>query len=101
MVNQLQDSTFLFEINSEDLGTSKLVSVLRLLSSLFELKENDTVVMSTIIKKLQGMSRNRNFLISEVGKTVRLFLLSQATYAESDGIFSALKRVKTYLRSTM
>ena len=47
------------------------------------------------------MSRNKSFLISEVGKTVRLLLLSQATYGESDGIFSALKRVKTYLRSTM
>ena len=39
--------------------------------------------------------------ISEVEKTVRLLLLSQAVNAESDGIFSALKRVKTYLRSTM
>ena len=57
--------------------------------------------MSTIIKKLQDISRNRSFLISEVGKTVRLLLLSQATNAESDGIFSALKRIKTYLRSTM
>ena len=43
---------------------------------------NDTIVMSIIIKKLQNMSRNKSFLISE-------------------GIFSALKCVKTYLRSTM
>ena len=57
--------------------------------------------MSTIIKKLQDMSRNRSFLISEVGKILVLLLLSQATDAESDGIFSALKLEKTYLRSTM
>ena len=56
--------------------------------------------MSTIVKKVE-MSRNRSLLISEVGKIVRLVLLSQATNAESDGIFSALKRIKTYLRSTM
>ena len=57
--------------------------------------------MSTIIKKLQDMSQNRSFLTSEVGKIVRLFLPSQTANAESDGIFSALKRVKTYFRSIM
>ena len=57
--------------------------------------------MSNIIKKLQDMSRNRILFISEVEKIVRLFLLSQAINAESDDIFSVLKRVKTYLRSTM
>ena len=57
--------------------------------------------MSTIIKKSQDMSRNRSLFISEAGKIVRLLLLSQATNTESDSIFSALKRIKTYLRSTM
>ena len=57
--------------------------------------------MSNIIKKLQDMSRNRILFISEVEKIVRLFLLSQAINAESDDIFFVLKRVKTYLRSTM
>ena len=56
--------------------------------------------MSTIIKKLQDMSRNRSLFISDVGKVVRLLLFSQARNAESGGVFSALKRVKTYLRST-
>ena len=40
------------------------------------------------------MSRNRSLLISEVGEIVRLLLLSQATNAETDGIFFALKHVK-------
>ena len=57
--------------------------------------------MRTNIKKLQDMSRNRSLLISEVGKIARLLLLSQATNAETDGIFSTSKRVKTHLRSTM
>ena len=36
----MQDSTFLFEINSKNIGISKLVLESKLLSSLFELKEN-------------------------------------------------------------
>ena len=98
VANQLLDST---EINSKDIRINKLVSQLKLLQSLFELKDNDTVEMSTIIKKLQNMSRNRSLFIIEAGKIVRLLLLSQAANAESDGIFSALKRVKTYHRSSM
>ena len=47
------------------------------------------------------MLRNRSLFISEVGKIVRLLLLSQATIPKSDGIFSALKRIKTYLRLSM
>ena len=64
-----------FEINSKDIGISKLVSQLKLLPSLFELEDNDTVVMSTIIKKkLQGMSQNTSLFISEVEKIIRLLL---------------------------
>ena len=79
VANQLQDSNFFKKINSKDIGISKFVSQLELLPSLFELKDNDTFIISTIIKKLQDMSR------SEVGEVVRLLLLSQATNAVSDG----------------
>ena len=71
-----------------------------MLSSLFELKNNDAIVMSNIIKKLPEMWRNRIFLISEVGKIVRFFYFHKPPDAESDSIFSDLKRVKTFLRST-
>ena len=46
---------FLFDINDEDIVISKLVSQLKLLPSLIRLKDNDTIVMSTIIKKLPEM----------------------------------------------
>ena len=91
----------MYEISNEGIGTSKLVSQLKLLPSLFKLEDDDTIVMSTIIKKSQDMSRNRSFLISEVRKIVRLLLLLQGTNAKRDSIIFALKRVKTYLRSTM
>ena len=75
---------------SEEIDTSKLMSQLKLLPSLFGIKA-----------KLQDMSRNRHFLVSEVEKIVTLLLLSPAANAESKRIYSALKHVKTYLRSTM
>ena len=53
--------------------------------------------MSTINKKLEDMSRNRSFLISKVGKIVRLLLLSQAAIAKNNSIFFAFKHAKTYL----
>ena len=40
--NQVQDSTFLFEIKSKDIGISNLVSQSIFMSRLFELKENDS-----------------------------------------------------------
>ena len=78
-----------------DVQFTSCVYRVKLLPSLFELKDNDTVVMSTIIKKLQDMSRNRSYLVCEEGKIVRLLLLSKATNIEGEGIISALKRVKT------
>ena len=49
----------------------------------------------------KDMSQNRSLLIIEVGNVVRLLLLSQATNAQTDGIFSNLKCVKTYLSSNV
>ena len=40
-------------------------------------------------------------LISEVSKLVRLLFVMPATNAGSERSFSALRRIKTYLRSTM
>ena len=69
----MQDSTLLFENNREDIGISKLISQLKVLPSLFELKD--------IINKLQYISQNRRFLISEGAKILTLLLLLQAANA--------------------
>ena len=69
----MQDSTLLFENNREDIGISKLISQLKILPSLFELKD--------IINKLQYISQNRRFLISEGAKILTLLLLLQAANA--------------------
>ena len=79
----------LASLYSKDINMSRLVPQLKLLPSTFELRDNDTIDMSTIIKKLQDMSLNRHFLISEVEKIARY------TNAESEHIFSTLKCMKT------
>ena len=43
------------------------------------------LLRAPFIKKVQDMSRNGSLFISEVGKIVRLLLLSQARNTESDG----------------
>ena len=63
VANQLQDSSFLFEINSEDIGISKLQSQLKLLPSLFELKENDTFVIRVLLLSQAANEGTVSFLI--------------------------------------
>ena len=50
---------------------------------------------------LRLLSIAQRRIICEVVKLLKLILLAPATNAEIERIFSALKRVKTYLRSTM
>ena len=52
VANQLQDGTFLFDINNEGIVISKLVSQLKLLPSLFEPKDNDINNEDNVSSKL-------------------------------------------------
>ena len=70
---------FLVDINSKGIVFSKLISQLKLLPSLSEFQDNDTIVISTIRKDCKA------------------FYLHKQTDAKNDGIFSALKHVKAYL----
>ena len=47
--NYLQHQKLLLEINSEDIGTSKLLSQLKLLPSLLELKDNNTIFLRLLL----------------------------------------------------
>ena len=61
-------------------------------------KDNDAIIISTIINKLQHISRNIRFLMSEVGKIMTFTFTS---YKSSKGTFSVLKCIKTYIGSNM
>ena len=47
------------------------------------------------------LSEAQRTLLSQVGRVLHLVLVMPATNATSERSFSALRRVKTYLRSTM
>ncbi|KAJ8041249.1 Zinc finger MYM-type protein 1 [Holothuria leucospilota] len=65
-----------------------------LLMSAVDITVHDLVMM------FQRMTYARRSLLSEVMKVAKLLLVMPATNAVSERSFSALKRVKTYLRST-
>ena len=53
-----------------------------------------------LIRFLQGLSHSRKIAMSEIIKAAKILLVMPATNASSERSFSALKRVKTYLRSS-
>ena len=57
--------------------------------------------LSNAVGILQGMAPELRGEYSEVEKLVRLLLVSPASSAEAERSFSALRRLKTWLRSTM
>ena len=59
------------------------------------------VVLSDILAFFRSCTPGQLELMSQVGKLVRLLLVMPATNAESEQSFSAVRRIKTYLRSTM
>ena len=54
-----------------------------------------------ILSLVKGMSVGEKLLMAQVVKLVRLLLVMPATNAISERSFSAMRRIKTYLRSTM
>ncbi len=57
--------------------------------------------LGNVVKYLQGLPKVGRSLYSEVITLVKLILVMPASNATSERSFSALRRVKTYLRSTM
>ena len=64
-------------------------------------KDNTSIDFPNILSLIRKMSRAKRTIISEIIILVKLILLAPATNAEGERIFSGLRRVKTYLRSTM
>ena len=54
-----------------------------------------------MITFLQSLDSSRRKLLSEISTLGKLLLVMPATNAVSERLFSTLKRVKTYLHSTM
>jgi len=80
---------------------------LELLHTLFteKAKEQGISLSSTticdVIECIKALSLAQRSMISEVISLVKLLLVMPAINTTSERLFSALRRVKTYLRSTM
>jgi hypothetical protein len=85
---------------ADDIDWQTLETQLSLLPLLFT---SDCKNLSELIKFFRGISAGHSAMLSEVGKLVKtlLLVLLPATNAASERVFSTLRRVKTYTRSSM
>ena len=91
-------------IYKDDLSRQELDSQLPLLKPLCEevcQESGENFSFHDAVKVISGLSVSERAAFSGVLKVVKLLLLLPATNATSERSFSALRRVKTYLRSTM
>ena len=77
-----------------------LVSVqLQSLSSFFAGREG--ITLADCVAEIRSMTTTQRSFISEMCSLIHLVLVMPATNAASERSFSAMRRLKTYLRSTM
>lgn len=94
----------IFQVYSDDLDRRLLVTQLHLLHSNLpnELQqETNGRKIKGIVKYLLSLSSEERQLFSAVSKLLKLILVMPATNAVSERSFSALRRLKTWLRSSM
>ena len=82
-----------------DLDRDLLLTQLHLFRTNYPIEENKSVY--NVIKTVQGMSVAERVMFAEMIKLVCLIAVIPATNAVSERSFSAMRRIKTYLRSTM
>ncbi len=82
-----------------DFDKDTLLAQLHLFHVNFPVKQ--TASVHDVVTVVKGMSVGEKALMAEVIKLVRLLLVMPATNAISKRSFSAMRRIKTYLRSTM
>ena len=82
-----------------DYDHDSLITELQLLPAIFD--DCEPVNFGDIVKGIQLLSREKRKLIRNVVLIARLVLTNGATSATSERSFSTLRRLKTWLRSTM
>ena len=87
------------DVYGSDLSASNLQIQLEILSS--NIESGRTMDIVDVKKHLQQLSSAEKTLLSEVILVMKLILVMPATNATSERSFSAMRRVKSYLRSTM
>ncbi len=98
-----EEMQFVLYFYGSDFDPLLLPTHLELLSQHFfkEHEVNGVVVVSSILRYSSSSTPSQLELMSEVCKLVKLLYVMPATNAESERSFSTVRRIKSYLRSTM
>ena len=97
--DQGNENNELFTLYKDDFTRDVLQVQLSTLHVNYSIK-NETGIHG-IIEVIKNMSAAERSLFSEVVKVIRIVLVAPATNSISERSFSAMRRIKTYLRSTM
>jgi len=89
------------EFYQGDFNSSELETQLEVFSSMNIQKNGDSITFHDIHKHFKVLNHNQHLLMLQVVKVVKLLLLMSATNAVSERSASAMRRIKTYLRSKM
>jgi hypothetical protein len=84
-----------------DFNAQLLETQLHILSTSFTKEPGKVAVILDVIKYFKEITQAQKELMCEVCKLLTILLVMPASNAVSERSFSALRRVKTYLRSTM
>ena len=93
--------TAVTEFYTTDFVATQLKLHLDVLASDFPVGLCSTATVMDVRNFIQAMSSPEKLLISQVLTLLHLILVMPATIATSERSFSAMRRIKTYLRSTM
>ena len=94
-----EELQFILSFYGSDFDSLQLSTQLEIFSQSF--KTTEEVTLSDIFGFFHNCTPAQVDLLCQVSKLVMLLLVMPATNAQSERSFSALRRIKTYLRSTM
>jgi hypothetical protein len=85
-----------------DIHEANLQCQLRQFAIIFECDgKKEEAVLSDVLLYMREMTSRERLLLSEVVKVLKLVLVMPATNSTSERSFNTLRRIKTYIRSTM
>ena len=98
----IYDEEYGFVVNfyGDDLNSTLLKSQLEVLSVQFD-GHGDNLTFKDLLEFLAGLTQIQKDFFSEVVVVAKLIYVMPATNATSERSFSALRRIKTYLRNSM
>ena len=96
---------YVTEFYGSDLDKNELSTQLKILASNIRdevhLPSSETITLPEILSFIRKLSNGQRAFFKQVCWIVRLILVVPSTNASSERSFSTMKRLKTYLRSTM